>query len=61
MSKRRKQGKRTTTGQVMAATAHKAKVDAMRGNFGAPGARAWTAKNGKGYTRKPKHGNRYDA
>lgn len=41
------QGKRSFTGQIMADAAHKATVAAMRGNCGAPAARAWTQKNGK--------------
>ena len=48
MAKSRKnKGNRSFTGQVLARAAHEAKVDAMRGNCGAPSARAWTASNAR--------------
>lgn len=48
MAKSRKnKGNRSFTGQVLARASHEAKVDAMRGNYGAPGARAWKASNAR--------------
>lgn len=45
MSKKRKTNKTSQQGDVMRRQAWESKRDAMRGNFGAPGPRAWRDQN----------------
>ena len=52
MSKKNRTNKRSEQGDILARQAWEQKTAAMRDGYGAPGARVWTAANGKAKANK---------